>query len=176
MIALVIFSVGMLGIAALQTISKTSNFEAIQRTYASSLAYDLFERMRMNSGPRTNYVGSSTIIITDPTYDSELNCNSGCNLAELATNDLNEWQGMLLGYSEANDDQTEQYGGLVTPTACLDGPLSPPGQYILTIVWRGQTKITNQSASTCGEGSGLYDDSTVNDYSYRRILELKTYM
>jgi hypothetical protein len=67
-------------------------------------------------------------------------------------------------------------GGLVNPTACLDGPTEPHGKYTLTIVWRGQTKITNQSSNPCGTGSGLYDDSATDDYAYRRILELSTYM
>ena len=65
MVAILIFSIGMLAIAALQTISKQSNYEALQRTNASTLAYDLLERMRMNSldmvvSPLSYYVSSGT--------------------------------------------------------------------------------------------------------------------
>ena len=172
MIAVVIFSVGMLAIAALQTISKTSNFEAIQRSHASSLAYDLLERMRMNSGSNTNYVSSTTITITDQTYTP---CSAGCDQAAMAVNDLYEWKQALLGAAERNPDDSS-VGGLVNPTACLDGPSSPPGEYTLTIVWRGQTSITNQSTNTCGSGTGLYDASSTDDFAYRRILVINTYL
>jgi type IV pilus assembly protein PilV len=170
MIALVIFSVGMLALASLQSISKQSNFEAIQRTHAASLAYDLFERMRMNKAALSNYVAAPTI--TDQTFTS---CASGCAPAATAINDLYVWKKMILGDAEVA--ATGSVGGLVSPTVCITGPGASGHDYTLTIVWRGQAIIANQSASTCGTGTGLYNDpSTGDEYAYRRILELSTYM
>lgn len=168
MIAIVIFSVGLLAVAALQTVSKQSNFEAIQRTYAASLAYDLFERMRMNKNALSSYVTSTTI--TDETYTP---CASGCAAAAMASNDLYEWKNNLLGDAERTADGS--VGGLLSPTACLSGP-GTTGQYTLTIVWRGQARIANKSASTCGGGTGLYDDAAADDFAYRRILTMSSYL
>ena len=49
MIALLIFGVGVLSVAALQGVAKRANYEAIQRTTATQLAFDLLERMRANA-------------------------------------------------------------------------------------------------------------------------------
>ena len=48
LVALVIFSVGLLAVAGLQTVSKQSNYEALQRTTAAQIAYGLLEEMRTN--------------------------------------------------------------------------------------------------------------------------------
>ena len=46
LIALIVFSVGLLSIAGLQTVSKQANFEALQRTTASQIAYGLLPQER----------------------------------------------------------------------------------------------------------------------------------
>ena len=48
LVALVIFSVGMLAVAGLQTVSKQGNYESMQRTTAAQIANGLLEDMRMN--------------------------------------------------------------------------------------------------------------------------------
>ena len=48
LIALIVFSVGLLTVAGLQTISKQANFESLQRTAASQIAHGLLEDMRIN--------------------------------------------------------------------------------------------------------------------------------
>ena len=48
LIALVVFSIGLLGLAGLQTISLRFNTSAYYRTQATALAYGLADRMRAN--------------------------------------------------------------------------------------------------------------------------------
>ena len=48
LVSIVIFSVGLLAVAGLQTVSKSANFESVQRTTASHIAYGLLEDMRTN--------------------------------------------------------------------------------------------------------------------------------
>lgn len=48
LVALVVFSIGLLAVAGLQTVSKQANFEGLQRTTASQIANGLLEDMRMN--------------------------------------------------------------------------------------------------------------------------------
>jgi type IV pilus assembly protein PilV len=51
LVSLVILSLGVLAVVALQLVAKRNNADAGQRTIAAQLAYDLIERMRANSSP-----------------------------------------------------------------------------------------------------------------------------
>jgi type IV pilus assembly protein PilV len=183
LVALLIFSFGMLALAALQNVSKQSNFEALQRTNAAMYASDLFQRMRMNSysegestfPPLSYYVDTSMVMNYGELTGTTSSCATTDRYCLLALQDLTTWQNMLNGDTETNT--TGNVGGLVKPTACLTGPGGGvSGEYTLTIVWRGQTKLDNQNASTCGAGTGLYDDAVADDFAYRRILVLNTYL
>ncbi|TVQ74653.1 MAG: type IV pilus modification protein PilV, partial [Oceanospirillales bacterium] len=48
LIALVVLSIGLLGMAALQTRTLSLNHSAYQRTQAVNLSYDIVDRMRSN--------------------------------------------------------------------------------------------------------------------------------
>jgi type IV pilus assembly protein PilV len=48
LVVMVIFAVGILGVAALQIVGLTSNSAATNRSQATILAYDMFEAMRSN--------------------------------------------------------------------------------------------------------------------------------
>lgn len=185
MVAVFIFSVGILAIAALQLISKQSNFEAIQRSNASTMAFDILERMRMNSdyvssttGSTLSYyvgTGTTTLDYGSPLGTPTLDCSvATCSKVQLATWDLYDFQQLLLGSAELNsNDNSIMLGGLVDPTACISGPATGDGIYTITIVWRGQSSLPNNNANTCG--TGLYNDGTdVN--AFRRIIEIKSYM
>ncbi len=54
LIALVVLSIGLLGLAGLQTTSLQSNTSAYHRTQATALAYDLADRMRANRNAALN--------------------------------------------------------------------------------------------------------------------------
>ena len=182
MIAVVVFSVGMLALATLQTVNKQSNYEAIQRSSAALLSNDLMERMRMNSlreaasiykSSLGHYVPSSVVELSynDTLTAPSTNCNSAaCTSAELAAWDLYEFQLMLRGANETASGK--DVGGLFNPTACLSTSTSGgrPGQYTVTIVWRGQVKLENQSASACGNGNYGANNE------YRRIFQVTSHM
>lgn len=57
LVAIVILSIGLLGLAGLQTTSVQSNYSAFYRSQATLLAYDLGDRMRAN---RTAGLASSS--------------------------------------------------------------------------------------------------------------------
>ncbi len=61
LVALVVFSVGLLAVAGLQTVSKQANFEALQRTSASQIAYGLLEDIRVNADVADAYTGAGEI-------------------------------------------------------------------------------------------------------------------
>lgn len=193
MIAVFIFSVGLLAISALQLISKQSNYEAIQRTSASALANDILEKMRMNSSDFVSSTTQSSLIYyastnpilkhTVPVVKPAPECDSAvCTPEQLAAWDLYEWKLMLIGAGETDKDSDTKYlGGLVDPTACITGPATAPGTgasgvYTVSIAWRGQTKLS-QTAATSGNtcGAGVYDDgSDLN--AFRRLVQIEAYL
>jgi type IV pilus assembly protein PilV len=93
LIALLILSIGLLGLAALQTTGLRSNEMASMRTTATMLAYDISDRMRANPQGTINgeYVKPLSSTIPDCTSDS----STGCSPAELATFDLSQWGAAL---------------------------------------------------------------------------------
>ena len=90
LIALLVLSIGLLGLAALQTIGLRSNEMASMRTTSTMLTYDISDRMRANPQGTTNgeYVKPLSSPIPDCTSDSLTDCTT----AELATFDLSQWQ------------------------------------------------------------------------------------
>ena len=183
MIAVVVFSVGMLALATLQTVNKQSNYEAIQRSTAAVLANDIMERMRMNSlkieagiykSSLANYVPSTTPVVlsySNPRSVPSPNCNAAaCLPVQIAAWDLYEFQQMLLGANETANGK--DVGGILNPTACLGSTTTNgrPGQYAVTIVWKGQVKLQNKSASVCGNGNYGANNE------YRRIFQITSHM
>ncbi len=93
MIALLILSVGLLGLAGLQANGLRQNNNALQRTYAMIQAYDMAERMRAN---RTGVnAGAYTLApsLGSPPDPGQYCTGAGadCSAAELAAADVYEW-------------------------------------------------------------------------------------
>lgn len=106
LIALLILSIGLLGLAALQTTGLRSNQMANMRTLATQAAYDITDRMRANelamgvdrdpdTGIVTYVAGNDSYIITrtaaDPVPTVDCTTNE-CTPAQLATFDLSQWR------------------------------------------------------------------------------------
>ncbi len=179
LIALVILSIGLLGIAGLQLTSKRTNFEAVQRTTATMLARDIIERMRANPGQFAAYTnnGAGFEFTPESGYTSAAtDCNAAaCVPATLATYDLYEWERAILGTAEVSSGGANT-GGLVSPTGCITVPAgSPAGTVNIAIAWRGLTDLGNPGIDPCGEGTGLYDD-TGGDNAFRRVIVVNTFI
>jgi type IV pilus assembly protein PilV len=87
LVAIVILSVGLLGMAGLQLSSLRNDSKSYMRTQAAILAADLADKVRANPG--VSYEGLSA--------SSYPGCNSisGCSPATMAGNDLAEWQQIM---------------------------------------------------------------------------------
>jgi type IV pilus assembly protein PilV len=91
LVAALVLSIGLVGVAALQAMSLKNNQSAYMRSQASALAYDLADRMRSN-------VGAANAGFYDPAQaDASAQCGTttGCTPQELASSDLSEWLAML---------------------------------------------------------------------------------
>ena len=93
LIALLVLSIGLLGLAALQTVGLRSNQMASMRTQAIQTAYDISDRMRANPEGVDNqdYVIATTD--ADPTYTASEDCELiDCDATQMATYDLALWR------------------------------------------------------------------------------------
>jgi len=92
MIAVLVFSVGLLGIAGLLVIATSADHGAYQRTQVSYLAQNMADRMSANmSGVWAGAYNSSSYPITG----TPPNCTAGCNAAQLAAYDQAQWSAQL---------------------------------------------------------------------------------
>ncbi len=174
LISLIVFSVGLLAVAGLQTISKQANFEALQRTSASQVAFGLLEDMRVNGDAVNIYLGAGEIGGGSRGGEPAPNCagSAVCNSAQKAAHDLWFWEQVLDGNFEMNGNVGA--GGLVLPTLCVGGPAAGAvaGVYTITIAWRGSASMSNGNASACGSAGGNYGDGN----AFRRIMQIPTYI
>ena len=173
LVALIVFSVGLLAVAGLQTVSKQSNFEALQRTSGSQIAHGLLEDMRVNGDAMNVYLAAGEMGGGARGGGPAPNCKgaSVCNAAQKAAHDLWFWEQVLDGNLEMNGNTGA--GGLVLPTLCINGPAGGvAGVYIVTIVWRGSASMSNGNASVCGTAGGNYGDNN----EFRRIMQIPTYI
>ncbi len=174
LIALVIFSIGLLGIAGLQVVSKQANYESQQRTMASQVAYALLEDMRTN-GPAIS-VYRSVADLGGGTLSAlpVANCrdpNTPCTASQKAVHDLWHWERVVDGVQEVGVEGAA--GGVVSPTICIDGPAGGvAGVYAVSIAWRGSAQMSNPDTSQCGANSGKYGDTD----AYRRVLQVATFI
>lgn len=92
LIALLVLSIGLLGLAALQTVGLKFNTQSYQRTQAVLNAYDIIDRIRANPGGMNggNY---DNVALTAPPPAITTDCGaSQCSSADMATYDINQWK------------------------------------------------------------------------------------
>jgi len=92
LIAVVVLSIGLLGLAGLQASGLAQNNTAYQRTQATLLAYDMLDRMRANyDGVRLGYYND-----IEAGSASDPGCiSSGCTVQQLSAYDINSWSQLL---------------------------------------------------------------------------------
>ena len=174
LVSIVIFGVGLLAVAGLQTVSKRANFEGFQRTVASQIGYGLLEDLRSNGNGINVYLAAPDlgggVIGTEPAPNCA-NVASTCNAAEKAVHDLWFWEQLLDGGFETGAAGAS--GGILSPTICIDGPVGGgPGAYAITVAWRGSASMTDDGSITCGAGSGKYGSSN----EFRRAVQVPTFI
>ncbi len=121
LIAFVIISVGLLGMAGLQVASLKENQMAFFRTQASILAYDMADRIRANAVIVD--VNAAKYEIDYGDNATAANCvSSACNSETMADYDLTEWTAALANMLPAG-------GGSIAVAA------GPPVVYTITVYW-----------------------------------------
>ncbi len=173
LIALLVFSVGVLAIAGLQIVSKQANYEGLQRTTASQIAHGLLEDVRMNGPGAATYLAAGQLGNGSRGAEPVPNCKTGaeCNAAQKAAYDLWFWEQVLDGNLESNGGVGA--GGLLLPTLCITGPPGGgAGTYQVTVAWRGTATLTSNVNNPCGAATGNYGANN----ELRRILQIPTFI
>jgi len=120
LVALVIFAIGLLGLAGLQSQSLKFNYSAFLRTQASFLAYDILDRMRANPEQATlkgNFaynIGLDEDAADESCVDVNSPATLECTVTQLVNADLTEWKeslDALLPDGQGEIDVREQPGG-----------------------------------------------------------------
>jgi len=177
LVSIVIFSIGLIGIARLQVVAKQSNYDAVQRVTATSIAEKIVAKMRANPTQLAAYSGNGGGTTlgggTQPTPGSKCGSSaSTCTNQQLFAYDLWEIEKTLDGITELDADGNS-VGGLVSPTACINGPaIGGAGYYTVAIAWRGKADLSNPALDDCGSATGLYGASN----EYRRLLFFRVYI
>ncbi|MFQ6023932.1 MAG: type IV pilus modification protein PilV, partial [Acidiferrobacterales bacterium] len=93
LVALLILSIGLLGLAALQTAGLRFNTQSYQRTQAVLNAYDIIDRIRANPGG----MNASNYDDIDLAYTaSGTDCmGATCTTAQMADYDIGQWKASL---------------------------------------------------------------------------------
>jgi type IV pilus assembly protein PilV len=176
LIALLVFSVGMIGLMSAQLIGKKASFDASQRSAATALARDIVERMRANPGQTMAYrvVGAGDATSRQPTPDADCSITD-CSAEQLAAYDLWQWESHLVG--ESAQDAVGNAGGLVAPRACIG---SADGEVHVVISWDGVTReimtVEPLAVAACNEDIEDIPLDETDDGKQRHQLTVSTYI
>ena len=132
MIALAVFSFGLLALAALMASGLKYNTSALHRSYATSQAYDMADRMRANRIGLAHYNSLSGIGIDPDCFETKTETETGCTPKEMAQYDAWQW----------NRDNLRL---LPEGTGTISLESSHPDIYAITISWKTNMKIEDES-------------------------------
>ncbi len=161
MVALLVIMVGLLGMAALQGKSFTTQVEAYQRAQAIVIAKDMVARINATTDPlvRPTYETTDGPLGTNDDGKGVQNC-TGLSDKDL---DFCQWHNMLLGAAETGSDGTN-VGAMIGARGCIDYIASSPDRFLVTVAWQGVSSTVAPSVP-CGQGE--YDDDRM-----RRVITL----
>ncbi len=77
LVALIVFTIGLLAVAGLQTVSKQANYESLQRTTAAQVANGMLEDIRTNGGGIDTYLAAGDLGGGSRGAEPAPNCTSG---------------------------------------------------------------------------------------------------
>lgn len=132
LIALVILSVGLLGIAAMVSVSLKSKESSYYRTQATELTYSMLDRMRANrtvTGAGSYDIAPAPATLPAMPTDNCYGSGGLCNTTDIANLDLNQWKNDLAAYLPGGD------GSITTQT------VNQFTQVTITVTWNDQRAV-----------------------------------
>lgn len=147
LIALLIFTLGLMGLAGLMVVSVKTNQSAFLRTQASFLAQSLSDRMRANTGKINDYNGA----YDSGTADAAYACSGGiCSPDLLVERDRAHWSALMVA-SLPNPNAVMACVGATLGGSTQSGSAPYNGLCTLTMTWSeaslDRTKLANGDAA-----------------------------
>lgn len=142
MIAMVIFSIGLLGLAGIQAVAISNNNSAYTRTVSMQLAYNMTDVLRASTGGNGNIINAFDTVTTAIPGTAPTSCIQkdggsvpNCSEADLANFEIYHWKKRI---------EKELASGL--------GSISKSGDvYTITIMW--DDEHTGATGTACGTDS-----------------------
>lgn len=140
LVALVVMSIGLLGIAALYVESLRSGTSALLRSQAVALASDMADRIRANPTAGASYtkgvddVGTVTAACTGAT--------GACTVAQMAATDIAQWTQQL---DDRSDNPAVGRLGLPAGRGAIVVSAATPRVYTITVQWTESGQTTASS-------------------------------
>lgn len=132
LVALLVFSVGVIGIAGLQLLGVSNSRDAYFRTQAVMLSYDIADRMRANQ----DGVGDGEYDDVTGALNNACRTTAGCTPAQMAADDVALWRQSIADFLPGGEgtvciDSTPNDGtGQASPSCDGTG-----NQYVVKIWW-----------------------------------------
>jgi type IV pilus assembly protein PilV len=144
LITLLVLSIGLLGMAALQARGQQAEMESYQRAQALILLEDMSNRMNANRVARDCYIG---------TYGTGSGfAGTGCDTRTNA--DLLAWDDLLNGAAESLGGN--QVGAMIGARGCIVRLAN--NLFEITVAWQGLSATFAPAGNTCGQN--LYGNET----------------
>lgn len=163
MVTVIILSIGLLGMAGLQSRLQTSEMEAYQRSQALLLLNDMANRIASNRNNAASYSANY-----GPANPLGVGMACTANSGSRRQRDASEWCAALQGAAETSGGSN--LGAMLGGRGCVESLGS--GQYLVTVAWQGLTPIVAPPAGVaCGANS--YDGpagSTCSNDRCRRVV------
>lgn len=142
LIALFVFSIGLLGLAGLMVVSVKTNNSAYLRTQATYLAQSLADHMRANTGVIDSYEGaySASTAGADPCL------GVACDPTQLVARDKAIWSQQMVD-SLPNPTANLACDGGTLGTPATSGAATYDGLCTLTMTWT-ESKLANTNSPT----------------------------
>lgn len=144
LVTMALLTIGMLGMAGLQTKTSAMQMEAYQRAQALALAQDMADRIAARKTLAASYVAN------DYGTGDEQNCSAMTSQAL----DKCTWGNAIRGAAEKIG--TERVGTLLGGRGCVVNPAT--NQYAVIVVWQG---IVGTAAPSVACGRNLYGNDTL---------------
>jgi type IV pilus assembly protein PilV len=147
LVTVVIISIGLLGLAGLQTRMQISEVESYQRSQALILLEDMASRIQTNRSKAANYVtGTGTPIGVG------MICPTTTVASTRQQIDAAQWCTSLQGAAEVSGGN--KAGAMIGGRGCVESPAT--NEYLVTVAWQGQSPVSAPPSSVaCGKN--LYD-------------------
>lgn len=160
LITIVILTIGLLGLAGLQSRLQASEMEAYQRAQALILLNDMASRLTTNRAKAATYVTGSA---------SPLGAGMTCPTATANQQqvDAGEWCNALQGAAETSG--VSSVGAMLGGRGCVEDLTG--GVYRVTVAWQGLTPIASPPANVaCGKDSYNSAGTACTADRCRRVL------